>query len=76
MTSRTPETDSEWIVAMVELEEERGMLPPGGASGGVARRGVAAAPPVVRPKLSAATRARNRVRLQFQAVDARKDEAA
>jgi hypothetical protein len=66
----------EQIKALVALEEERGPIVPDGAQGGLAakarreaaRRDAAKAEkPVVKP--SAAQRARDRVRAQFQAND-------
>ena len=65
------EQEAEWIATMVELEDERGAIVPGGAQGGVAARArrakADAAGPVARP--SAAVRARARVRSTFQAVE-------
>jgi hypothetical protein len=70
-----PEQEAQWIAAMVDLEDERGAIVPGGAQGGVVARArrarAAASAAVVRP--SAVARARARVRRSFQAAEKSSD---
>jgi hypothetical protein len=73
-----PKTESEWLKAMAELEEQRGSIVPGGAQGGLAARARREAEAACSPgrKNSASARSRARVRKSFRSRKAPTTQAA
>lgn len=74
MNQEDRETEHEWALKMIALEEERGPIVPGGAVGGVAARTRRAAER--KAAQSASKRARGRVRFVALAVPAPQEQAA